>query len=390
MKKICIVTSTRADFGLLLPVILKLQKHVDVEVIVTGTHLLKKFGSTINEVKSHRIKKIKTIEIMKENFSGAREDIFSISREILDKFSVFFMKNRFDALLVLGDRYEIMNICYCAFLNKIPIIHLYGGEKTLGAQDDIFRHMITKMSSLHFVSTREYRNRVIQLGEDPHTVIVAGSTGVENTMKLPLITRKKLELDLPFIKNKKYCISTFHPETNTDVNPIKQVKILLEVMRKNEELEFVFTKANADEGGVEINLLISNYANKYNNIHLVDSLGTIKYFSAIKYSEFVIGNSSSGITEIPSLDKYTINLGNRQKGRAQGNSIINCKISSRDIEKSIGQALKHKKAKTFVNPYYKENSSSIIADMIIKKLNNNEIKYSKEFFDMNVLVEEEM
>lgn len=389
MKKICIITSTRADFGLLLPVIFKLQECINVEVVGTGTHLLHKFGFTINEVKSHGIKNLKQVEIMNENFSGSKEDIFIVSQKIIIKFSDLFLKNHYDAVLVLGDRYEIMNISYCAFLTKTPIIHLYGGEKTLGAQDDIFRHMISKMSSLHFVSTQEYRNRVIQLGENPHTVIVSGSTGVENTLKLPILTKESLELDLPFIKNKKYCVATFHPETNTDVSSIEQLKILLEVLCEFYDLAFIFTKANADEGGVEINQLISNYVSKYNNIYLVDSLGSTKYFSAIRHSEFVIGNSSSGIIEVPSLGKYTINVGDRQKGRAQGNSIINCEISSEEIKKAIIKVLSDKEKEVFFNPYFKENSSNIISEEIIKRFNNDEIKSSKEFFDIKILIEEE-
>jgi GDP/UDP-N,N'-diacetylbacillosamine 2-epimerase (hydrolysing) len=300
-------------------------------------------------------------------------------------FAEYFEENEFDLLIVLGDRYEIAAVCIAAFNRHIPIAHLHGGELTEGAIDNEYRHCITKMSSLHFVSCEAYRRRVIQLGEHPETVFNVGSMGIENVKDIIPITIEELEKDLQFdLVNKKYCVVTFHPVTLEPHTGKKQIKELMDALDEFPDMFFIITKSNSDAGGREINQLWDEYGFTKKNCLIVASLGARRYLSALKYASMMIGNSSSGITEGPALKIPTINIGNRQKGRIMAESIICCKPEKGDIINAIKKASSrkfHNVAQQIKNPYGDGNTSSRIVEIIQDQLNNNKIQLKKEFYD---------
>lgn len=377
MKKICVLTATRAEYGLLKNVILKLQKHFDVKVIVTGMHLSQEFGLTYKEIERDNIKIHKKIEIL---LSADSESAVSKSMALaLISFSDYFATEKPDYLLLLGDRYETLAVAIAAFNFRIPIIHLYGGEKTEGAIDESMRHAITKFSHIHFTSTKQYKKRVIQLGESPNTVFNVGSLGVENVLTTKLLSKQELQNELKFNLNKPYAVVTFHPVTLENNSSKIQFLNLLNAIKKFDNLNFIFTKANADMNGKIINCMIDKFVANNKNAVAFKSLGTKKYLSALKYCKFVIGNSSSAIIEAPCFNIYTINIGDRQKGRIQANSIINCKPTEVDIFNTINYVLLNKLSKKVMNPYNSNNTSTKIVHTII---NNSNIKLKKEFYDL--------
>lgn len=388
MKKIAIVTATRAEYGLLSRLIrmFKESDKINTQLIATGSHLSKEYGMTIQEIEKDGITVDKTIDILSNDNSeyGVSETMSNAIRY----FSAYFEEFRPDAILVLGDRYEILAICIAAVNYKIPIIHLYGGEATLGALDELIRNAITKLSILHFTSTEEYRNRVIQMGEEPCRVYNVGSLGVENIKKIQLLSRKQLEYELK-VKMDKYAVMTYHPTTTENDMIQNQIDGILRVMVNNPDIMFICSKANADVGGAKINAALIDVANKYNNIKLFDSLGIKKYLSALKYCDFVIGNSSSGIIEAPSFHVPTINIGNRQKGRIQAKSVINCSNKYEDIQNSIKIA----RSKEFIqlsmnsnNPYEKELTAKNIFDTVIKFFSGENLGIVKKFYDLPYII----
>lgn len=385
MKKLVIVTATRAEYGLLAPIIKKLQKNNNVEVrlVVTGAHLSPEFGMTVKEIEADGIAIDKKIEILMSSDTPV-----GISKSMglaIISFAEYFAESKPDALMVLGDRYETLAIACAALNNRTPIIHLYGGEATLGAIDEAVRNAITKLSFLHFTSTESYRKRVIQMGESPDRVYCVGAVGVENAQNVELLSKKRLETEIGFLLGKKYAVLTFHPVTLENNTAEKQTKELLQAIIKFPDIYFLCTKANADTDGRIINELIGQYAKKYPNIHLVDSLGAKRYLSAVRYSEFVIGNSSSGIVEVPSFKIPTINIGDRQLGRIQASSIINCEPLEDSIIKAIKKAMSNDfkdKLKDMENPYGNGNTTSKIASITEDYLNNDKMLLKKEFYDL--------
>jgi GDP/UDP-N,N'-diacetylbacillosamine 2-epimerase (hydrolysing) len=303
-------------------------------------------------------------------------------------FSDYFSELKPDLLIVLGDRYETLAVCCVAMNQRIPIAHLYGGETTEGAVDESIRHAITKLSYLHFTSTEEYRKRVIQLGEDPSRVFNVGALGIENIMNEKLLDRASLEKFLGFPLDHPLVMVTFHPVTLEKDSSAIQLKTILDVFHAHPDLEFVFSKANADADGRVINEMIDEFVATHKNAVVFASLGTKRYLSTVKHSAFVIGNSSSGIIEVPSLHVPTINIGDRQKGRLQAASIINCKPVSDDIERAIKYALSKEfkeKVKMADNPYGNGNSADLIAIQIRRALQEVTIDLKKHFFDLKVM-----
>lgn len=382
MKRIAIVTATRAEYGLLRNLIIKLGniKEFNVNVLVTGTHLSKAFGETYKEIEQDGIEIYKKIPILQKE-----DDIAEIIGRAIEEFGKFFTQESFDAIVVLGDRYEILAVCIAAMVSKIPIIHLYGGDTTEGAIDEAIRHSITKMSYLHFTSTEIARKRVIQLGENPERVFCVGSTGVENIMSMPLLEKEELGNIIGFPLDKDYAVVTFHPVT-LDEEPVgKQVKELLQAMDEH-DLNYIITKANADAGGNLINTMLEEYATTHKNVCLVDSLGSKKYLSALKYAVMVIGNSSSGLSEAPSFCIPTVNIGNRQRGRVQGNTIINCSPLTDDISKAIEKAKSietREQCRNSKNPYGDGNSTDKIVEIIARFMAGDKIDLKKQFYDVS-------
>lgn len=385
MKRLVIVTATRAEYGLLAPIIKKLQKNGNVEVrlAVTGAHLSPEFGMTVKEIEADGIAIDKKIEILMSSDTPV-----GISKSMglaIISFAEYFAESKPDALMVLGDRYETLAIVCAALNNRTPIIHLYGGEATLGAIDEAVRNAITKLSFLHFTSTEEYRHRVIQMGEAPERVFYVGAMGVENAKNVKLLNKKELETEIGFSLGDKHAVLTFHPVTLEGNTAERQTIELLQAIIKFPDINFLCTKANADADGRIINKLIVRYADEYPNIHLVDSLGTQRYLSAVSCSEFVIGNSSSGIVEAPSFKIPTINIGDRQLGRIQANSVINCEPLENCIIKAINKSLSNNfknKLKDIFNPYGDGNTSEKIVSITEDYLNNNKVSLKKKFFDL--------
>lgn len=388
MKKICIVTATRAEYGLLKQVILKLKAvaEFDVRIVVTGTHLSPEFGLTYREIENDGITIDEKIEILLSSDTST-----AISKAMglaMIGFADYFSRFEPDMLLVLGDRYETLAICCAAMNQKIPIAHLYGGDLTEGSMDEMMRHAITKLSYLHFTNTDECRNRVIQLGEQPDRVFSVGEIGIENIRKEKLMTKAELEESLKFKLDKPYALVTFHPATLENSDSHVEFQAILNACEKFKKMKFIFTKANADANGRVINQLLEQYANQHDNAIAFDSLGMTRYLSAVKYCEMVIGNSSSGLVEAPCFGVPTINIGDRQKGRHQGDSVINCKTEENDIEAAMVLALSEefkKIARNAHNPYGDGNTSDKIINKIKELLLNGKIDLKKKFYDCEVI-----
>lgn len=385
LKKICVLTANRSEYSLLKPLIKKLskKKEFNVCVAVTGAHLSPEFGMTYCEIEKDGIRIDKKIEIL---LSADSPSAVSKSMGLaMIGFAEYFEENKPDILIVLGDRYETLAVCCAAVNQGIPIAHIHGGEVTEGAIDDGIRHAITKLSYLHFTSTIEYQKRVIQLGEHPERVFCVGALGVENVLNMPLISKKQLEESINFALDKPYGMVTFHPVTLEHGNAEMQVGELLGALDLFTSMKFIITKANADAEGRVINKYLEEYEKKHENVKLFDSLGTVRYLSAVKYSSMVIGNSSSGLIEAPSFRIPTINIGNRQKGRMQAASIINCKPESCEIATAIKRACTYEfqeKLEKIRNPYGNGETSDKIADIIFRYLFLETINLCKPFYDI--------
>lgn len=383
-KIISVLTATRAEYGLLKPIIKKLQSVAafDVRVVVTGAHLSAEFGLTYKEIELDGIKIDEKLEILSGlDTPAATSKAMGLA---MISFADYFEKLRPDMLVVLGDRYETLAVCCVAMNQRIPIAHLYGGETTQGAVDEAIRHAITKLSYLHFTSTEEYRCRVIQLGEEPDRVFCVGAIGVENIRTESYMSKSELESELDFKLDKPYAMVTFHPVTLEENKALEQIEALLAAIKKQKNMKFIFTKANADENGLLINRLIEHFVEENDHAVLFPSLGVTKYLSALKHCTMVIGNSSSGLIEAPSFGIPTINIGDRQKGRLQASSVIDCDPTEPEIRRAISLALSDEirsLAKNTVNPYGDGNTSSKIIDVIRDYLTNDKIQMMKKFFD---------
>ena len=381
--KICVVTSTRADFGIMSGLLKKMKADPQLEMtlVVTGTHLKKEYGNTVDEIYQEGFQEITTIDIME---TGKTWDATFVAAEALHKFGEFFQKEKPELLLVLGDRSEIMAVSMAALLNQIPIAHLHGGEKTEGAVDEACRHAITKMSQLHFTATEGYRNRVVQLGEQPERVYNVGALGVENIRKISLFSKDEVYEKLTIPKDKQYVMVTFHPQTQDKQQMDMQMKPLLSVMEKHSEFYYIISKANADNGGDYINNLWEQKCEKYGNWKLFSSLGKKLYFSSLSCATMVMGNSSSGIIEVPSFHIPTIDIGDRQQGRTTAESVIHCENKFEDIEKAVQIALNGIEKgcyKSVKNPYGREGTADRIVEIIKEELSKG-ISTKKIFYDV--------
>ena len=384
-KKVCVLTATRAEYGLLKPVIGKLLAvpEFDVRIVVTGMHLSPEFGLTYKEIEHDGILIDRKIDIL---LSADTPTAISKTMGLaMMGFAEYFDQLQPDLLMVLGDRYETLAVCCAAMNQRIPIAHLHGGETTEGAVDEGIRHAITKLSYLHFTSTEEYKQRVIQLGEDPKRVFCVGATGIENILHETLLSKNELEKSLGFLLDKPYGIVTFHPVTLEGDYSAGQFQELLTVCGKHQEMKFIFTKANADAHGRVINQMIDNYVITHDNAVAFPSLGMVRYLSAIQHSAMVVGNSSSGIVEAPSFGVPTINIGDRQKGRIQANSVLNCIPEQDAIERAFTLAMTDEfqaKAQNTINPYGNGKTSGKIVDTIAEFLSNDKINLKKSFYDL--------
>lgn len=388
MKKILYVSGSRAEYGIMKRLLKKIKEsnEIDLKLIVTGMHLDEKYGFTYKNIEEDGFEIYKRIDI--NTFGNDNKSILDSMSIGLKKFSELFCFEKFDAIILLGDRYEILPVSIAAAMNNIPIIHIHGGEKTLGNYDEFIRHSITKMSRFHITSTEEYRKRVIQLGESPENVKNLGALGAENSFLLKRLKKEELEKIVGKLE-KEYFVVLFHPETLTNVLVENQMKELInaidEIYIKSEnKYEFIFIGSNSDTGSEKIVSIVDKYI-KRRNFKKFISLRPEEFQSLVMYSKGIIGNSSSGIIEVPSLKVPTINIGNRQLGRVMGESVINCNCVKEDIVKSIELSISNefiKKVRKSKNPYFKENTLENYFNEILnflKTFKNN----MKDFWDIN-------
>lgn len=385
MKKICVLTTTRAEYGLLKRLIIRLSEvpEFDVRVVVSGTHLLPEYGSTCSEIEADGINVDAKIPILTSN-DGALEVSKSMARALVG-FSEYFEKIVPNLLIVLGDRYETLAVCLAATNYMIPIAHLHGGEKTEGAADDMFRHAITKLSYLHFTAADQYRKRVIQLGEEPNRVFCVGALGTENILKEKLFTQEEVEESIHFYLGSQYSIVTFHPVTLEEHTERAQLSELLNALLTFSDMKYIITKANADNGGREINDLLEQFVSEHKEqFCLMASMGMKRYLSALKEAKMMIGNSSSGILEAPIFSVPTVNIGERQKGRIRMLSIIDCEPLKDQIEKAMIQAMDTEFLNRILNQpriYGDGTTSEQITVIISDFLKHDKIGRKKKFYD---------
>lgn len=388
MKKVCVLTGTRAEYGLLKPLIKKIDddNELELQLVVTGMHLSPEFGLTYREIEQDGFKITERNEMLLSSDTPTGI-IKSIGLGMVG-FADIFAGIAPDIVVILGDRYEMLAAATAAVIHRIPIAHIHGGELTMGVIDDVIRHSITKMSTLHFASTEEYRKRIIQLGESPETVFCVGALGVENAKMQQLFSKKELEESIGFSLDRSYVVVTFHPVTLEKDTAGRQFENLLAALDYFKEYKVIFTKANADTDGRIINQKIDEYVSQNKDrTTAVTSLGMVRYLSAMKYCEMVIGNSSSGIVEAPSFHIPTVNIGDRQLGRTRAASVIDCGSSIENIVEAInvGRALREgNKLRNVINPYEGDETSQSIVSIIRKHVLHG-IQMKKGFYDLRCL-----
>lgn len=381
MKKVCVVTATRAEYGLLRPLLYRIKNSdkTELQLIVTGTHMENKYGYTLREIVKDGFKPDFSVPIIVDD---TPQGILSTMSNAVKKVGEALISLKPDMVVLLGDRYETFAIASSAVILGMPIAHLYGGEVTYGAYDELFRHAITKMSYLHFTSTEDYKKRVIQMGENPERVFNVGALGVENILSTELLSKKELEEQIGFSMDNTL-LATFHPVTMESISQKAQFEELLGALKES-GFNLLFTRPNADTNSSELNSMLDSFAVQTGGkVKVVDSLGVIKYLSAMKYCSGVIGNSSSGIVEAPSLHVGTINIGNRQKGRISASSVIHCSAEKNEIIRALdtlgSESFKNQMEFT-LNPYEGKNTSE---NMLAQIENHTGMGFKpKEFYDI--------
>ena len=385
MRKICFVTGTRAEYGLLSRLMRLVQEDtsLQLQIIATNMHLSPKFGETYREIEDDGFKIDKKVPIIDELAEDSPVSTLKAMSRGLEGFALAYYELKPDLIVILGDRYEMLSAATAALISRIPIAHIHGGEITEGAYDDAIRHSITKMSSLHFTSCEEYRKRVIQLGENPERVFNVGSIGVENIKKIPFMEKEELESSLNFKFNDRTILVTYHPETLGGESK-KGISELLSAISQYPELRVVFTMPNSDTGHQPIVRAIEEYVKQHpDSSKAFTSLGVKRYLSVLQYVKAVVGNSSSGIVEVPSFGIPTLNIGDRQKGRIASHSVVHCANDRESISKGIEHVLSPEhlalSAKS-INPYEKERCAETIYEIIssydLQKCTN------KSFYDL--------
>jgi GDP/UDP-N,N'-diacetylbacillosamine 2-epimerase (hydrolysing) len=335
MKKICVVTGTRAEYGLLRWVMegIRQSPELELQLIVTGMHLSPEFGMTVQAIEADGFKIDRKLEMLLSSDTAV-----GVTKSMglgMIGFADTLAELRPDLMLVLGDRYEIFAAAASAMIARIPIAHLHGGETTEGAFDEAIRHSITKMAHLHFVAAEEYRQRVIQLGEQPERVFNVGGLGVDSILRLKLLSRDELENELGFKFEKRNLLVTFHPTTLECNTSAQQMDELLAALGELTDTSLIFTMPNADTDGRVIFDKIKAFCAEHPKAHSFTSLGQLRYFSCIKQVDGVVGNSSSGLTEVPSFNKGTINIGDRQRGRLCSKSVVHCATDTASIRLAL-------------------------------------------------------
>lgn len=385
MKKICVVTGSRAEYGLMS----RLMKHIrddgdfELQVIATNMHLSPEYGLTYKEIEADGFTIDRKVEMLLSSDS-ANGTVKSVGLATIG-FADAYEALRPDLLIILGDRYEMLAASSAALLYKIPIAHISGGDVTEGAYDDAIRHSITKMSHLHFPATECYRNRVIQLGENPERVFNVGSLGIDNIRHLPLMDKKSLEESLQFAINGRTVLVTFHSETLGEASPLEQFNALLSAFEDYPDIRIIFTKPNSDTNGKELINRIDEYCLDHkDNTVAFTSLGHLRYLSALQYVAMVVGNSSSGIVEVPCFGIPTINIGDRQKGRLKPESVIDCRGDKESLCSAIDKGFSEnfrRNISGLENLYEQPGTAKKIIE-ILKRYNDFSLLLKKSFYDL--------
>ena len=384
-RRICVVTGTRAEYGLMSRLMRLIEESADtqLQIIATNMHLSPKYGNTYQEIERDGFKIDKKIPILEDGKDTAKDTVLSMSKALAG-FAEAYDELKPDMIVVLGDRYEILAAATAALIERIPIAHIHGGEITEGAYDDAIRHSITKMSHLHFPSTEEYRKRIIQLGEQPERVFYVGALGVENIKKLPLMDKEEIEEEVKFKLDDHTILVTYHPVTLGNHTAEQDIKEFIEALEERKDLRIFFTMPNSDTGSQVIADSITEFVtNNPDRAIAYKSLGIRRYLSVMKYAGAVVGNSSSGLLEVPSFGIPTLNIGDRQKGRLAADSVLNCETDKESILKGLETIMSpsfRQKAKETHNPYDKEGTAQAIYD-VISTYPLDELK-QKHFYDI--------
>ena len=376
------VTGSRAEYGILRGLMKAIQNDPDLklQVIATNQHLSKLQGETYKEIEKDGFAIDFKVNMADDEAPDTANTTAKAMSRGISGFADAFDALQPDLLLILGDRYEMLAVASAALIYKIPIAHLHGGEITEGAFDDAIRHAITKMSHLHFTSTEVYRQRVIQLGEQPDRVFNVGALGVENIMKTDFMTKEDIEQSLNFQMTDKCFLCTYHPVTLSNMSSETQIMNLLKALDDYQNYHIIFTYSNSDTNSQIIIKRIQEYVDRNEGrCMFIPSLGQRRYFSALKYMTAVIGNSSSGIIEVPSFGIPTLDIGDRQKGRIAADSVIHCGYSTEEIKEGITKVVKYT-SKKIANPYYKEGT----CDAILKDIKTYPLDHivQKHFYDI--------
>lgn len=386
-RKICVVTGTRAEYGLLsrLMRMIKESDKAQLQVVATNMHLSPKYGNTYKEIEADGFVIDKRVPIIDETApNDSHSTVLEMSRA-LSGFADAYSELKPDLLVVLGDRYEILAAAAAALIMRIPIAHISGGDVTEGAFDDAIRHSITKMSQLHFPSTEEYRKRVIQLGEQPDRVFNVGALGVENIKKMLLMGKEEIEKEIDFKINNNTILVTYHPVTLGKRTAKDDIEDFVSALEERKDVQVIFTMPNSDTGSQFIVDAINDFVAKNpERAKAYKSLGVVRYLSVMSQVAAVVGNSSSGLVEVPSFGIPTLNIGDRQKGRLAADSVYNCAPDKtavlNGLDMVLSPAFRQKAAETH-NPYEKENTAQTIYDVIstypLEQLNQ------KHFYDIN-------
>ena len=387
-RKICVITGSRAEYGLLRWVMQGIKDDADLnlQVIATGMHLSPEFGLTYKAIEADGFEIDRKVEILTSSDTPV-----GIAKSMglgMIGFADALNELNPDLIVVLGDRFEIFSAVSAALVARIPVAHLHGGESTEGLIDEAIRHSITKMSHLHFVAAGEYKQRVIQLGEQPERVFLVGGLGIDNIKRLKLLERNTLEVDLGFKFDKRNLLITFHPVTLEKASAVKQMQELLSALAKLEDTQLIFTMPNADTDGRSLIKMVEQFSSQYPNAHAFTSLGQLRYLSCLAQVDGVVGNSSSGLAEVPSFKKGTINIGDRQRGRLQATSVINCEATQQDISDAIYTLYSpnfQMDLSQVCNPYGEGGASNEIVKIIKSVTLDCLIK--KHFYDVGHLCE---
>jgi GDP/UDP-N,N'-diacetylbacillosamine 2-epimerase (hydrolysing) len=385
MRKICVITGTRAEYGLLRWVMqgIKDDPELKLQTIVTGMHLSPEFGLTYQAIEEDGFQIDRKVEMLTSSDTAV-----GIAKSMglgLIGFADALHELQPDLVVVLGDRFEIFSAVSAALVARIPVAHLHGGETTEGAFDEALRHSITKMSHLHFVAAEKYRERVIQLGEQPDCVFMVGGLGIDNIKRLRLLSRSELEDSIDFKLGLKNLLITFHPVTLESVTVENQLEELLTALSALKDTQLIFTLPNADEGSRGLIKMIENFVNRFPNARAYSSLGQLRYLSCIAQVDGVVGNSSSGLLEVPSFKKGAINIGDRQRGRLQAESVINCAPTLGSIAEALNRLYSAEfksELNQVTNPYGEGGAS----EKVVKILKSCPIEgiIKKHFYDLPI------